>query len=316
MPTLPTTENAIRGLAPAPGEPQTRYWDAKVGGLVLLVGKGSKSWGLSYRAGGKRRHVTLGQFPDMGLAAARKAAEAQRVAVDDGADPQALRKARRAAETVSDALDRWIAMHVDPQRTAAETTRRINVDIRPVIGEVKLPDLRTRHLVAVLDRIMLRGSPVSANRCLDVLASFTGWLHGRDELDHDPAAKMVDPAKEQPRERRLTDAELVILWRALDGLSDQAAFAIRLLILTGRRTEEITGLPWSELDLDAGVWALPGERNKSARPWVFPLATSVVTCCASAGKRKGGRLSATSYGASGRAGASPPRRPRSSPAAR
>ena len=117
---------------------------------------------------------------------------------------------------------------------------------------------------------------MSANRCLDVLASFTGWLHGRDELDHDPAAKMADPAKEQPRERRLTDAELAILWRALDGLSDQAAFAIRLLILTGRRTEEVTGLPWSELDLDAGVWALPGERNKSARPWEFPLATPVL----------------------------------------
>ena len=67
------------------------------------------------------------------------------------------------------------------------------------------------------------------------------------------------------------------MWRALDDArSPQAALALRLLVLTGRRTSEVTGLPWAELDLDAGLWTLPGSRNKSGVDWTFPLAAPVV----------------------------------------
>ena len=132
MPTLPTTEN-IFGLARRPVSRRLAIGMPRLAAR-LARGQGLQSWGLSYRAGGKRRHVTLGQFLDMGLAAARKAAEAHRVAVDDGATrkPCARPASRRDGDDALDQLD------CHARRPAADSSRDdppINVDIRPVIGE-------------------------------------------------------------------------------------------------------------------------------------------------------------------------------------
>jgi integrase len=154
--------------------------------------------------------------------------------------------------------------------------RRIERDIRPVIGTVKLPDLMPRHLAGVLDRVLKRGSPVSANRVRETLRHFTGWCLGRGYIAADPAARLAKPFKEKPRDRALTDAELATIWKALEGVSDQARFSFKLLILTGRRVGEVIGLRWEEVDLNAGLWRLPSERSKNGRAWTFPLATSVV----------------------------------------
>ena len=72
-----------------------------------------------------------------------------------------------------------------------------------------------------------------------------------------------------PRQRLLTDLELVVIWRALD--ASHYADIIRLLILTGARREEIGGLMWAEVDFDAAVINLPGERTKSRQPHIVPL---------------------------------------------
>ena len=272
MPALPSTEQAIRGLAPEPGKAQAVYRDAKIGGLVLIVGARAKTWAIDYRADGRRRMHSLGKFPAMGLAAARRAAEAQRAGIANGADPQAEREAYRAAETVGVALDRWLTIKIDATRTAAETRRYVEKDIRPVIGAVKLPDFGRRHLTAATDPVLARGSHFSANRVHDILSAFCGWLYARGEIDADPSDRMEPPAEENARERALADAELATLWRSLDDrVSPQAALAIRLLILLGRRLREVTGLRWEELDMEGATWTLPAERNKSGRTWVFPL---------------------------------------------
>ena len=196
MPALPRTESALRGLVPAPGEAQTIYRDDKLPGLLLIVGRAAKTWQLDYRADGRRRRHTLGRFPDMGRAAARKAAQAHRVAIDSGADRQAELVAYRAAQTVGDTLNDYLRLHAAGKRTAAEYRRRIDVDVRPVIGHVKLPDLRAAHLVGVVDRIMARGAPVMANRVATLLRHFAGWLLDRELITTDPARRLRKRTKD------------------------------------------------------------------------------------------------------------------------
>jgi integrase len=72
------------------------------------------------------------------------------------------------------------------------------------------------------------------------------------------------PAEVAPRDRVLTPRELVAVWRACDGDVDHDRI-IRLLILLGSRRQEVGGMTWSELDLDAGTWTLPKERSKNHR---------------------------------------------------
>jgi integrase len=72
------------------------------------------------------------------------------------------------------------------------------------------------------------------------------------------------------RQRVLSDDELATIWNALDDGGDYAPL-LRLLMLTGARREEIAGLRWSEIDPEAALVRLPGERTKNGRPHDIPL---------------------------------------------
>ena len=72
-------------------------------GLTFTISKsGTASWILRYRYGGRVRELTLGNYPDLGLAAARKMAREKRVEIDQGGDPAAEKR-----RMVSSALKDW-----------------------------------------------------------------------------------------------------------------------------------------------------------------------------------------------------------------
>jgi integrase len=79
------------------------------------------------------------------------------------------------------------------------------------------------------------------------------------------------PGEEQARDRVLTDAELVALWRACEGDTPFGP-ALQILILTGARRAEVSEMRWSELDVDGTEWKLPPARTKNGRPHTLPLA--------------------------------------------
>jgi integrase len=80
-------------------------------------------------------------------------------------------------------------------------------------------------------------------------------------------AKNIDRYREEKRERYLSGAEVARLWAVLNSVdaagkaSPSAIAAIKLLMLTGRRLNEVLGLRWSWIDLDAKVMRLPDTKN-------------------------------------------------------
>jgi integrase len=78
------------------------------------------------------------------------------------------------------------------------------------------------------------------------------------------------PGQEEPRERVLDEQELIALWRACEG-DEPYGSALRLLLLTGCRRDEVSRMRRSELAYGDQVWAIPGERTKSAKPHTVPL---------------------------------------------
>jgi integrase len=61
----------------------------------------------------------------------------------------------------------------------------------------------------------------------------------------------------------------VAIWNACG--DDDFGRILRLLILLGSRRQEVGGMRWSELDPDAGTWALPAERSKNGRSHTIAL---------------------------------------------
>ena len=69
----------------------------------------------------------------------------------------------------------------------------------------------------------------------------------------------------------LSDAEVVALWKATD--SDPAGPLVRVLLLTGQRRSEVSGMRWSEIGEAEQIWSLPPERTKNGQAHIVPLSS-------------------------------------------
>jgi len=93
-------------------------------------------------------------------------------------------------------------------------------------------------------------------------------------LDVNPMADLPKPGKAIKRDRVLSDGELKAVWKAAEKTAWPFGPAIRLLILTAARREEIGALRWSEIHSDE--IRIPGERSKSGEPRIIPLSSTAL----------------------------------------
>lgn len=278
IPRLDLTDRFIQG-AKAKGAPQVDYFDEGTPGLALRVSQGGKkAWSFIFTAStGKRARLTLGTYPGTSLAKARTLALEARAEANSGRDPRDLFAAQEAnAATVAMLAESYLEKHIRPNlRSAANFEQRINRNVLPVIGSVRLADLHPRDLNRVLDPIIARGAPSEANRVYENLRAMFRWAVRRGDLDKSPTDRMAKPAPESaPRERFLSDDEIRHLWHILPSALAQSKTCqriVKLCLITGQRCGEVAGMRRDELDLKKAVWSLPGSRTKNASPHVVPL---------------------------------------------
>ena len=119
---------------------RTDFTDPETKGLSLRVTPaGAKSWSLLYRRKGdaKKRRVTLGEFPALGLAGARAKAEANKVKITAGSDPAGNVADYKKADTVDQLLDQFLEKHPRPEAAWTRECKRIFAkNVRPLIGRV------------------------------------------------------------------------------------------------------------------------------------------------------------------------------------
>jgi len=135
----------------------------------------------------------------------------------------------------------------------------------------KLSSITKAEIHILLDKIADRGAPVAANRTLAWLRVLCNWAIGRGLIENNPCTGISRPGPETPRERFLSDDELVMLWDAADALTRPFDSFIRMLILTGQRPHEVSDAEWAEIDLVNRVWTLPARRAKNGREHTIPL---------------------------------------------
>lgn len=262
--------------------------DGKIGGLYLVVQPtGAKSWAVRYRAEGKPRKLTIGAYPNVDLATARRRAQEALGDVAGGQDPAGAKKAAREArktdrEVEANRLDKVAATYIDRYvkrevgaAWGTEIERQIRVEILPKLGKKHIGAVTKSDVLNLLDDIVDRGSPITANRVHATLRQLFNWALDRDMIKASPMPKNA-PAPEQARDRFLSDDEIRIVWRALDLIGWPFGEIGKLLLLTGARREEIAAGTWAEIDLDAKLWTIPATRSKNGEAHEIPLSQTAV----------------------------------------
>jgi integrase len=90
-------------------------------------------------------------------------------------------------------------------------------------------------------------------------------------LEANPCHMVRRPGEEKQRERVLSEDEIRLVWKALDGERPLIATLFRIRLLTAQRGGEVHGAAWSELDLATGWWTIPAERSKNGLAHRVPL---------------------------------------------
>ncbi len=277
MPNTRLTNTLIRKLEVDPAK-HVLHRDTEMPGLALRVTKaGTKSFVLNYSINGRERRMTIGGFPAWTVEAAREEAKKLRRDIDTGQDPLEEKQQRAAAPTVKDLWEDYRSTHLPnlSARNIADQERMWNKHILPKLGQKKLVDLTSRH-VDQMHAAVSRAAPIVANRMVASLrkalniAKRNGWLDTN-------VAEGVWKNPEQSRERYLTSEETDRLVDALARMPNQsAANAIRLLLLTGARRNEVFGATWNEFDLNQGYWKKPAGRVKTRRNTTVPLSNAAL----------------------------------------
>jgi integrase len=281
--------------------------DGLLVGLYLVVQpSGAKSFAVRYRYAGAPRKLTLGAFPAITLEAARDiGGKALRVAAE-GRDPAREKQAakgdakRQAAKAIRDKRDLFEnvarefierhAMKQNRETTWRETARILGLrpspddpaelvdiggDVMPAWRGRKIQDITKRDVIALLDTVRDR-APVMANRNLAAVRKLFNWCLARDIIQVSPCTLIDPPALESSRNRVLCDDELRLVWNAADGEGWPFGPLVKLLILTGQRLGEVSGMQWSELNLANRLWVLPAPRVKNNELHEVPLSDAAV----------------------------------------
>jgi integrase len=261
--------------AKAAGAAQADFFDEKTVGLCLRVSAaGRKTWCLVYTApsNDKRVRIGLGLYPAVSLAEARGKALEARGHVEDGRDPRSVAMAD-GAMTVADLVAAYLAKYANGLRSGGAIARRLQKNVVPVIGGVRVADLHRRDITRVIDPILARDAPTEAARVFENFQSALRWGVRRGDLDRNPAEGMTKAAGRPPRERVLSDEEIRTLWqdiaKPLPRLTDQRV--VKVCLVTAQRVGEVAGMRRDELDFAKRVWALPGSRVKNGTAHSVPL---------------------------------------------
>ena len=301
------------------------FWDRRLLGFgVRVYPSGARVYVVQSRSGGRSRRVTVGRHGVLSAAEARQRAALIIARVKAGEDPRPARaRADRepaasvpVSELAERYFDQYVAVRCKPSTLRAYRSA-VTRWILPSLGDMPVGAVGREHVEALHYR--LRGVPYRANQVIHVLTKMfvLAEVWGlREEGTH--PVRSIRKYREHKRERFLSEEEFRRLGRVLDEIETEAravaeggknggaapvrvsaVAALRLLMLTGCRRNEILNLKWEDVDPAAGELDL---RDSKTGPRAVPLPPAAGSVLAGlprvpgnpwviTGARPGGRLS-------------------------
>jgi integrase len=285
------TDRLLKSLKPAPTGQRTVHWDAARPSFgVRITDRGVISFFVMRRMPGRPQpvRISLGRYPDIGLAKARALAT---VAIGDlvsGIHPKAREPQVMTFAALAEAfLSRPAAAR---QRTADEIRKTVGRYLLPRWGRRDAASITRADAITMVEALDRASGPYTAAKALALASSIFRHAMTREQIAINPCAliKITDFVGDMaPRQRVLTTAEIELLWRATADIYPAGPFA-RLLLLTAVRRSEAAHMTWGEVDLDGALWVVPASRTKGGVPHEVPLSPMAIDLLRSLPRFTGG----------------------------
>ena len=241
----------------------------------------TRGWVLRVQKAGRRRDISLGSYPVVSLQRAREKALEVLQQIDRGLDPVAERK-REAVLTFRAAAQQVFAEHSKGWKNSKHSQQWLS-SLEPVftaIGDKSLDTIEPGHVRDLLAPIWLE-KPETARRTLQRISVVLDWGFSKGWRTAElPRRTIIKGLPKQPARDGHFAAlpfdqvpAFVQRLREREGIS---RLALEAVILTATRSGEIRGATWDEVDLDAALWTIPGERMKAGKEHVVPLSPAAV----------------------------------------
>lgn len=257
---LRLTDMAVKKIN-LPESGQVTHWDENTPAFGLRCSPKSKSFVVMF--GGKRRLKTLGRYPAMSLADARREAKLF-------LSEASFSKHQEVRMSYDLARERFIADC--EKRLRPITVREYRRHLKFFGFKKDLAHLERADVYRKLDE--LSDTPTNQNYAFTALKVFFNWCVRNQHMSNNPIAVDKKPARLKSRERILDDNELKALYSYVRENRSLFHDMVALLILTGQRRTEIGHLRWDEID--DGNMALSSERTKNHRSHTLPLPSTAL----------------------------------------
>ncbi|MDE0034999.1 MAG: tyrosine-type recombinase/integrase [Deltaproteobacteria bacterium] len=257
------------------------FWDDKLPGFgVRVYPSGSKVYVVQTRHDGRSQRVTLGRHGVISADRARRQAAETIARIKSGEDPT---QAAPGTLTVAELAARYLEEHVEVRckpSTGKMYKSVVERFILPAYGHLAVEEVEQQHISKL--HLELRDIPYQANRALEIGCKLFNLAEEWKHRTGGNPCKFVRKYREHKRERFLTEAEFRRLGEVLDEMESEGslpahpAAAIRLLMLTGCRRNEIMELEWRNVDLGAGELRLPDTKTGARLVPLSPAAARVL----------------------------------------
>lgn len=260
-------------------------------GLFLRVHhNGSKYWAGAYRFQEKQKEFSIGVYPEVTLVEARETWELARKTLKGGIDPGAAKQAAKAGrleaakQTFEITAREWHQkkLHTWGESTAANHLHRLETDIFPEFGSTPISLVTPQQVLEALRKIEKRGALEVSNRIRGTVVRVFNYAIACGYTQTNPALPLKEVLEVAVKGHfaSIEVEDLPAFVRNLTNTPDRMFLSTRVslwvMMLTFVRTTELIAVPWSELDLDGGLWIVPAERMKKSRDHVVPLSRQAV----------------------------------------
>jgi integrase len=267
---IPFTKTVLQSLA-TPAKDRVYYHDERQTGLALCVTAADTRTFYLYKWSQDRPiRIPLGKFPETTIEQARQRARKLIAEIEDGNDPQKARKAARDAPTVQDLFDHWIEHARAHKRTWRDDERQFTKYMAKLKNR-RLTDLTTAEVAKWHRQVGKNHGPYQANRARALLSAMFNKSSREVGYDAPNPCECVTRFKEESRERFLQPDEMRPFFTALKDEPPLWRDFWLLALFTGARRGNVASMAWKDIDLNQGIWYLPGKVTKGGLPLAIVL---------------------------------------------
>jgi integrase len=260
------------------------------GGLYLPVKPdGYRYWRYNYRYAGKRKTLALGVYPDVSLAAARKAHQQARETLAKDIDPGEAKRIERitrhlaSADSFEAVATEWYEAKLSEKSDSYRdrTRRLLKNDLYPPLGNRPVSQITAPELLMALRKVEARGAVDMAHRAKQTAGQVFRYAVATGRAERDPSTDLKGALKSRTKKHHaaITDpvevGKLLLAIETFQGTPTVKA-ALQLSPLLFQRPGEIRGMEWAEINWEAEQWEITADKMKMRQPHIVPLCTQAI----------------------------------------